>query len=215
METTADMSQLPESFIKEVAANYGVTRIELDTLLLALNDYSGAKIAEELNISQPAVRKRLGESYRKFGIEGGSNKKLNNLRQKLSVLYKQTGQADIKVLHEDWGEAVDVEGFRGREEELLKLEQWILGISSQRCRLVALLGIGGIGKTLLAARIAKKLGSTFDYLIWRSLRNAPPFGEILTQLLQFLSHNAEPELPDNDNSKILRLIDILKNAVVW
>ncbi len=210
MENATHMSQLPESFIKEVAANYGVTRTELDTLLLALNDYSGAKIAEELNISQPAVRKRLGESYRKFGLEGASNKKLNNLRQKLSTLYQQTAKADIKTLHEDWGEAVDVEGFRGREEELLKLEQWILGISSQRCRLVALLGIGGIGKTLLAARIAKKLGSSFDYLIWRSLRNPPPFGEILTQLLQFLSHDAEPELPDNDNSKIVRLIDILK-----
>ena len=116
MENATHMSQLPESFIKEVAANYGVTRTELDTLLLALNDYSGAKIAEQLNISQPAVRKRLGESYRKFGIEGSSNKKLTNLKQRLIAQY-QAGTVTSTPC-EDWGEAVDVEGFQGREKEI-------------------------------------------------------------------------------------------------
>lgn len=42
----------------------------------------------------------------------------------------------------DWQEAPDVSVFYGRSEELLQLRQWIL---EERCRLVALLGIGGIG----------------------------------------------------------------------
>ncbi len=206
MESTANMSQLPEGFITEVATRYGVTQTELDALLMALNDCSGAQIAVRLQISQAAVRKRLGESYRKFGIEGSGNKKLNNLKQNLLTQY----QAVSATSFEDWGEAVDVDGFWGREAEILKLEQWIVGDDSQFCRLVAVLGIGGVGKTVLAARVAKKVQRNFDFLFWRSLHNAPSLSDILTQLLQFLPKDAEPELPDNENSKILRVIDALK-----
>lgn len=44
----------------------------------------------------------------------------------------------------DWGEATDVSVFYGRTEELSKLEQWVV---QDNCRVVALLGMGGIGKT--------------------------------------------------------------------
>ncbi|WP_408036391.1 WD40 domain-containing protein [Tolypothrix bouteillei] len=213
MENATNMSQLPETFIVEVATRSGVTKTELDALLLALGNLSGTEIASKLEISQAAVRKRLGESYRKFGIEGSGNKKLNNLRQQLIAQYQNQANINVevgKIPQEDWGEAVDVDGFWGREEEIAKLEQWIVGDNSQRCRMVAVLGIGGIGKTVLAAQFAKKVRENFDYLIWRSLSNAPPIGDILTQLLRFLPKDPEHDLPDNDNSKILRLINVLR-----
>src|SRR5258708_25661207 len=50
---------------------------------------------------------------------------------------------------QDWGEAPDVLGFVGRAEELATLGEWVL---EERCRLVAVRGIGGIGKTPLTAR---------------------------------------------------------------
>jgi WD40 repeat protein len=84
----------------------------------------------------------------------------------------------------DLGEAIDVSIFYGRTAELKTLTDWVV---SDRCRLVALLGMGGIGKSSLAAKVAQQLQPEFEYVIWRSLRNAPPLEMLLSDLVVFLS----------------------------
>ena len=57
----------------------------------------------------------------------------------------------------------------------------------ERCRLVAVLGMGGIGKTSLAARLAQDVAPSFERVYWRSLRDAPPVGDWLAGAIGFLS----------------------------
>jgi WD40 repeat protein len=108
---------------------------------------------------------------------------------------------------QDWGEAIDVSDFYGRAEELAKLEQWIV---RDRCRLVMVFGMGGIGKTAISVKIAERIQEHFDYVIWRSLRNAPPILDLLANLIQFLSQQKETVFPDTLDGRVSQLLAYLR-----
>lgn len=103
--------------------------------------------------------------------------------------------------HQDWGESIDVSYFYGRTTELATLEQWI---TQENCRLITLLGMGGVGKTALSVKLAQQLQGEFEYIIWRSLRYAPPVEEKLGKILRFLLGNQH--IGRNLNEEITELI---------
>ncbi len=111
------------------------------------------------------------------------------------------------LCREDWGEAIDVGTFYGRKEELAALEQWI---TTDHCRLVAIVGLGGIGKTSLAVKLAQHIQLHFDYLFWRDLRNAPLIDDILGDALRFLSDQQQVDLPQGADKRISLLMDYLR-----
>ena len=71
---------------------------------------------------------------------------------------------------QDWGEAVDINGFCGRNTELTRVSEWIV---NQLCQLVVVLGMGEIGKTAFSIKLAQEIEDQFDYVIWRSLHLWP------------------------------------------
>jgi WD40 repeat protein/transcriptional regulator with XRE-family HTH domain len=118
--------------------------------------------------------------------------------------YSENFTSSVKI---DWGEFPNVEVFYGRESELLELEQWIVG---DRCQLASVLGIGGIGKSVLSAKLVDRVKYTFEYVYWRSLHNAPPLENILKSAIQFFSDQQRTNLPDNIEDLLSILIEYLR-----
>jgi WD40 repeat protein len=83
----------------------------------------------------------------------------------------------------NWGDAIDVSHFYGREANLETLRDWIVDC---RCRVVGIFGWGGIGKTALSVKLARQLESQFEYVIWRSLRQAIDPKDLLDEILPIL-----------------------------
>lgn len=112
---------------------------------------------------------------------------------------------------QDWGNAIDVSNFWGRTHELQLLSQWII---QDRCRMVGILGVDGIGKTALSVKLAEVVQHDFEAVIWRSLRYAPALPDLLATWIHFLSkQQLEPEtLPRNLGDRLSLLLHYLRDS---
>ncbi|MHC5857640.1 WD40 domain-containing protein [Nostoc sp.] len=203
------MSVIPENVLLAFAEKRCLSSSEIEVFLYAVEGQSPNAIAKKLAISAEAVRKRLSEVYKKFNVIGSGPGKLTKLQQVIESEYQASllNEKSITQNRQDWGEAPGVCFFRGRIAELSQLQQWLI---EDNCRLVAILGMGGIGKTALSVKLAKEVQENFEYLIWRSLRNAPPIAEMLANLIGFLSDERETDLPESIDGRVTLLIHYLR-----
>jgi WD40 repeat protein/transcriptional regulator with XRE-family HTH domain len=111
----------------------------------------------------------------------------------------------------DWGDAPAINTFYGREWELNLLTPWIV---EERCRVVSVLGLGGIGKSALATRLMQRVAQHFEVVIWRSLRDAPTCDVLLDGCLQVLAPHALRDMPVSLERRQDILLDHLRRTRV-
>lgn len=127
----------------------------------------------------------------------------NLLAQDVSV---EMEAAPLTMTRQYWGEAPHVDRFVGRTQELETLKGRIL---RDRCRVVAVLGVGGVGKTTFAAKLARDVAAAFERVYWRSLRNAPPPSEWLRGAIGFLAQQKRRPL-DAEAVRQTVLVELLR-----
>ena len=165
------------------------------------------EIAEESQWSESRVRniaselwkllsKELGEDIEKANFRSTFNRlniSLSPSSQNICVnfgsqiLYnsKQDNQRNqinnkSKIIYEDLTLAPQIIKFYNRETELETLKNWIL---NQNIRLISVLGLSGIGKTVLVKRFVDLNLEQFEVIIWRSLKYPKSLDLLINDLL--------------------------------
>jgi DNA-binding Xre family transcriptional regulator len=198
-----------------------IRREYIDEIKLALkqNGYVTQKaLAKELNFALATVSNFVTGKAVDFATFVQICDKLQINWQNIADLEEKSATVDEKSrsivpeteTRQDWGEAADVAFFCGRKEELNELEKIIA--NDKKCQILMLVGMGGIGKTSLAFKLANKIQNRFDFLVWRSLRNAPTIEDTLDNLLQFFNLKEDNHIADSLDRKILATIEILRNS---
>ncbi len=137
----------------------------------------------------------------------------NNLRGPIELNFRETRALAPDVAAEvadrslpatltrhDWGNAPDVPFFYGRWQELETLGE---GIALGQYRLVVIAGMGQIGKTTLAVKLAERVREQFDFLIWRSLHPPYRMTHLVQDVVQLLTNQPHPS---SDVPQLLHLL---------
>jgi transcriptional regulator with XRE-family HTH domain len=111
----------------------------------------------------------------------------------------------------DWGDALDVPTFYGRAEERALLSRWV---AEERCQVVSVLGMGGIGKSALAVTVMREVAPQFEVVIWRSLRDAPTCESLLDDCLQVLAPQSLLTLLASLDARLRLLMEQLRTRRV-
>ncbi|BAU13376.1 WD-40 repeat-containing protein [Leptolyngbya sp. NIES-3755] len=109
----------------------------------------------------------------------------------ISLTLQASAKLDPKLVPEPISHLKEVPCLRGRfvrDPELKTLKHWIF---KDHCKVVTISGDGGIGKSVLAAKLAEQVKDRFNYVIWQSLRNAPKIQEIVRKIINILSDGRE------------------------
>ncbi|NEQ72788.1 MAG: hypothetical protein F6K23_06720 [Okeania sp. SIO2C9] len=92
----------------------------------------------------------------------------------------------------DLSEAPDLYWLCDRHTELTTLKQWI---NENHTRIITILGLAGIGKSVLALQLIPQIKDKFDYIIWRNIDNYSTLEYLQTSIVNFLSP------PDSSSQK--------------
>ncbi|MGB8702240.1 MAG: NB-ARC domain-containing protein, partial [Thermosynechococcaceae cyanobacterium] len=195
-------------FVETLLAAKSLNTVEVSVFRQAWDGLSYQEMADRMGYEVHYIRNVGYRLWKSLSRALGEDITKANFRSRLRSKQAQTLGAIPATNHQpcqDWGDAPDILTFYGRSVELNQLEQWIV---SDRCRLIGLFGMGGIGKTALAVKLIQTVQDQFEVVIWRSLRNAPLPDALLVEIVQRIA-------PPQESCPAPKLDEALTQLFQW
>jgi hypothetical protein len=195
-----------EEIVREILAPQYLSPPQELVFRAAWNGQSYQDLAADLGYEHNYIKGVGAQIWKMLATATECRVSKGNFRQVLESVAEQLNFSLVTDLAPtqsqiDWGEAMDVSAFYGRELERDRLYRWTI---ADRCRIVAILGMGGMGKTTIAIELVQQLqaisrGSDlvssdrvevadpdrqFTQILWRSAINAPLLTELLADLIR-------------------------------
>ncbi|BAZ10655.1 WD-40 repeat-containing protein [Calothrix sp. NIES-4071] len=172
---------------------------------------SDSEISSILTIETNTVRKHMSDICLTFFKDKEGNKRIKLMQ--LCIQYLNTNETipPINILQQNnittiYGEIPNISCFYGRTKELNEIK---VSIIENNLRCLAVVGMGGIGKTTLVAQFIREHQAAFECIIWQDLKAPIKLIEMLRQWLIYLGLDYNSSHL-SDNSSISKIIEYLK-----
>ena len=206
-----------EAIVKELLAPKYLTPPQEMVFRAAWHGQSYRDLATTVGYDCNYIKGVGAQVWRMLSIATQAKVSKSNFRQVLAdfaIENELLGSIEPTSSGNYWGEAIDISAFYGRELERDRLDRWMV---ADRCRLVAILGMGGMGKTTIAIEMLQQFQADiaadpdrldpdrFSCIVWRSLLNAVPLKELLPELIRTLTISLGLKSTESDRLGRLRL----------
>ena len=183
------------SFVNSIIVSKAKRKLRPPEITILQGTWQGMtydQMADSSSYSANYLMRDIGPKFWKLLSEVlGENVTKNNIRLILEDAYassisseplQNTNEvADNQYQLQSSNEISDRVGqFYDREHELGLLEEWVIG---NKCRLIGLWGLSGVGKSVLMRKFGELVQDEFEIVIWRSLIEAPILEELVDSLL--------------------------------
>jgi AAA+ ATPase superfamily predicted ATPase len=204
--------------------------LQKTVLLGTIQGKSYLEIASEAQYTEKYIKDTAGKLWKILSESVGEKVKKSNVKATIERCYYSSNNIfqgiqinsgnicrdtssdmhshqEKTVNHEDLSDAPNIENFYGRMEELKELEQKII---QEKCNLINIVGVKGIGKTALSLNLVAIIKPHFDYVIYKSLKSLPTLSQLIREIIS-VSHELDSDNYNNDSSdKITQFKEILK-----
>ncbi|MBD2387076.1 NB-ARC domain-containing protein [Cylindrospermum sp. FACHB-282] len=180
-----------------------------DTCKYSLNYIKQAAAPRLWKLLSEILEEDISKTNFRFVVERRWQSQLEKVStvSSLAVDIDRRQASPSRDIYQNASELPDINIFYGRTQELTTLEQWLVG---DRCRIIAVAGVGGIGKTTLSIRCIQQVRDQFEFVVWRYLRSAITVNNLLADLKQIFSLPSQNDSIQNLDSKISNLIGHLR-----
>jgi WD40 repeat protein len=175
----------------QTSKQQGLNDLQSAILLATWEGQSYQMLADRLDYEVDYIKQTAAHLWKLIAQLVDENVSKRNIQSVLRR-YQETHEVPIYNRMQDWGDAIDVSRFYGRQADLQTLEAWTL---KNCCRFIGIFGLGGIGKTALSIKLAQTIQKRFECSIWRSLRQAPRLKDLLEDIV--------PKLTDIEVDEVL------------